>query len=292
MFNFAVLTHNRAESLQANLKSILALKFPAGADFKIFIFDNGSSPAHCESFQHSSLFYHPKIVYQHSPQNTYMRGKCHLEDMVSEVWQDQPNCFLIHLDDDVQLTESWLLHAWNILQDNQLDACGSVAEVYGETCFVGQPTLDLVNEEVEGEPVRVWDSHWQSLPESRAAYTRVEFAGHLALLVRMEAAAQVRHDPRLLVGGEDIDYSLALRKAGFAIGIAHRAKVVHRGLDERDAAGFRTFDKVLSSWRCFYDKWGFVRRSACFEAGVTSQDWLRLVTHRQSPVSFGRPATI
>jgi hypothetical protein len=45
MFYFAVLTYNRAESLQALLKSILDLKLPAGADFKIFIFDNASAGA-------------------------------------------------------------------------------------------------------------------------------------------------------------------------------------------------------------------------------------------------------
>ena len=281
MFYFAVLTYNRANSLQAHVKSILDLKFPAGADFKIFIFDNASAPAHRERFQRSSFFHHPKIVYTYSPVNTYMRGKCHLEDMVSEDWKDQQNCFLVHLDDDVQLTESWLLNAWTVLQNNGLDACGSVVELNGKTFFMGQQSLDLIDENVEGMPVLVWDWHWQSVPES-VAYSRVEFAGHMALLVRMEAAARVRHDPRMLAGGDDIDYSLALRKAGFSIGIAHRAKMVHRGLHEQDAEGFRTFDRVLSSWRCFYNKWGFVRRSACFEARVTSQEWLRLVIQPQA----------
>jgi GT2 family glycosyltransferase len=154
-------------------------------------------------------------------------------------------------------------------------------ELNGDTFFMGQPSLDLIDENVEGMPVRVWDWHWQSVPES-VAYSRVEFAGHMALLVRMEAAARVRHDPRMLAGGDDIDYSLALRKAGFSMGIAHRAKMVHRSLNEQDAEGFRTFDRVLSSWRCFYNKWGFVRRGACFEAGVTSQEWLRLVIQPQA----------
>lgn len=84
-----------------------------------------------------------------------MRGKCHLEDMVSEDWKDQQNCFLIHLDDDVQLTESWLLNAWTVLQDNQIDACGSIVELNGEMFFMGQQSLDLIDENVEGMPVRV-----------------------------------------------------------------------------------------------------------------------------------------
>jgi GT2 family glycosyltransferase len=118
---------------------------------------------------------------------------------------------------------------------------------------------------------------------SDESYSCVAFAGHRALIVRMEAAARVRHDPEMLIGGEDLDYSLALREAGYVLGIAHHAQIIHRGMDEADAEGFRTFDKVLRSWRWFYRKWGFVRRDACEEAGLSSEAWLSLFSHADSP---------
>lgn len=276
MFYFAVLTHNRSASLLALLESIFRQRFPPGDRFKIFVFDNASAPEHRRRFEQSAFYGDRRVVYTYSPENTYMRGKCHLEEAARAGWGGGEDCYLVHLDDDVRLTDSWLPNALDTLRAQRLDACGSVEDRRGVKVYSGQTALRMSDEVVDGRAVRVWDWLWEPVV-SEARYSPVEFAGHRALMVRMEAADRVRHDPEMLIGGEDVDYSLALRRAGYSIGIAHDAQIIHRGMGEADAEGFRTFDKVLSSWRWFYRKWGFVRRDACEEAGLSGEEWLRLV---------------
>jgi GT2 family glycosyltransferase len=279
-FYFSILTHNRALSLLVLLESIYRLDFPPHSDFQIFILDNASSLQHVEVLRQSIFFNEKKVTYRRYTWNTFMSGKFYLENMVLNSCKDQKDCFLIHLDDDVQLTKSWLLSAWSTLQEQRWDASGSVERWQGRLVFSGQRSLHFAEEQVAGRPVKVWDWRWDPVPMS-LPFSRVEFAGHRALLVRMEVVARVRHDPRMLIGGEDIDYSLALRNASYSIGITHSALITHRGLEEKDAAGFRTFENILSSWRWFYRKWGFVRRNACSEAGVSVTEWLRLVSQEQ-----------
>lgn len=276
MVYFAVLTHNRPHSVIALLSSIFKLTIPPKEDFKVLILDNGSSIESREIIEKSSVVRDPRITYWYSPQNVFMEGKCHLEARVLAEACGTAG-FIAHLDDDVQLAESWLLNTWNVVQVRGLDACGSVEESNGRMVFSGQKSLVISEEIIGGRVVKVWDWQSQMVPQS-GEYSLVQFAGHRALLVRLEAARLVKHDARLLIGGEDVDYSQALLKAGFSIGIAHQARILHRALGEYDAANFRTRDKVLSSWRYFYQKWGFVRRNACTEVGLREEEWLKLVT--------------
>jgi GT2 family glycosyltransferase len=276
-FHFAVLTHNRSRSLIALLESIRDLHRPAGARFDVTVFDNASDDEHVRRVTASGLIDGLGASYVYSRENVFMSAKWHLETAILERWSGERDVYLIHVDDDVQFRRPWLVNAWSALRRERYDACGSVEMWAGRLVFSGQTTLHVTTEHVDGRPVKTWEWQWQSAPED-ARSSPVEFAGHRALMVRMEAAALVRHDPGLLIGGEDVDYSLALRQAGYAIGIAHDARIEHRALGEVDAPGFRTYDKVLESWRRFYGKWGFVRRNANNEAGVSVEEWLRLVS--------------
>jgi GT2 family glycosyltransferase len=277
IFYFAILTHNRPDGLLALAQSIARLQLPPSSRCRLVVLDNGSDPEHSERLSRAPLLAELGASYVRSPVNTFMAGKWHLEELVLREWGGEPEAFLVHLDDDVQLEESWLVQAWSALEERGWDASGSVECWQGELVFSGQPRLWLSQEEVDGRTVGVWDWRWETVPDTPRRSV-VAFAGHRALLVRMEAASRVRHDPSLLIGGEDLDYSLALRRAAFTIGIAHDARIQHRGLGEQDAPGFRTYDKVLASWRRFYRKWGFVRRNANREANLPPQEWLRRVS--------------
>ena len=277
LFYFAILTHNRSLSLIALLDSIYQLEFPPRANYRIFVWDNSSDQEHHQQFSKSIFFNKKNLYYFRSVENVFMRGKYELEKLILKECDDQEECFLIHLDDDVQLTRTWLMNAFFALQNLGWDACGSVENWLGRLVFSGQTKLDIVEQLVDARIIRVWDWHWEPVPRE-LNQSSVEFAGHRALMVRMEIVQYVQHDPNLLIGGEDLDYSLTLRQAGYRIGIDHNALIYHRLLGEKDAKGFRTYDKVLHSWRRFYRKWGIVRRNASLEAGVSEEKWLRLVT--------------
>ncbi|HKH47085.1 MAG TPA: glycosyltransferase [Thermoanaerobaculia bacterium] len=274
---FLILTHDRSESLLALLRSIDSLERPPGARFRILVWDNASAAEHVAALRSSPFFDRPEVRLLRSEENTFLRGKRLLEDALFAAggWSEED--FVAHLDDDVQLSPGWLLCALRSLAGEGWIASGSVEERRGQVVYSGQARLHLREEPVDGRTVRVWDHCEQPVPDL-AGCSRVQFAGHRGLLVRSGAAARVRHDPELLIGGEDLDYSLALQQAGGAIGIAHAARIVHRGLGEGDAPGFRTREKVLSSWRHFYRKWGLLRRNACREAGLSEDEWLRHVT--------------
>jgi len=280
-FYCSILTHDRSSSLLALLASIYGVELPRGARVKIFIWDNASTQEHYERVRLHPYCKDKNVCYLRSLENSFMCGKRHLEEAILNDWHAERNCFVIHLDDDVQLSQAWLVSAWSALVDRGWDASGSVEMWKGRRIYSGQKELDIIEQDIDGRRVKVWNWLREPVPTSEERWN-VQFAGHRALLVRMEAVSRVRHDRELLIGGEDLDYSLTLRRAGCSIGIAHGSLICHRGLGEKDAEGFRTYDKVLSSWRRFYRKWGFVRRDACSEAGLPELDWLRAVSRPES----------
>ncbi len=270
---FAVLTHNRPRSLLALLRSIDEQERPTGCDHRIVILDNASIEENRQEFLASAHSGARHIVYRFSPQNLYMVGKYALEDMVLAE-ADPARDFYVHVDDDVVLEPGWLIAALQGTMAHGFDACGSVEMRQGEMMLSGQSEVRLRTLLAGGKSMRVWDWRWE--PAGEAAVKEVAFAGHRALLIRMACVQRVRHSQELLIGGEDLDYSLALRKAGYRMGIVRSAAIQHRARAEQEIPGFRTRERVTASWRHFYRKWGFVRLDACSEAGLSPHEWLRI----------------
>ncbi len=273
---FAILTYNRSKSLLQLLETIFKQSLPPGGRFQVVIWDNCSDETHVQAFRNSRFGEVDHVRYIIGKENAFMVGKRHLEDAVLDLGPDPKNDYLVHLDDDVQLSESWLSHVFRCMEQLRLDACGSVETWKGQLIYSGQTHLHTTAKTGDLYPLKVWKWQWQEVPANASvAGAEVAFAGHRALLVKMAVAVQVKHDPQMLIGGEDLDYSLALKAAGFRIGIAHQALIYHRLLKEEDAHNFRSPDKILHSWKHFHQKWGFVRNNVDRELQIVREAWLK-----------------
>jgi GT2 family glycosyltransferase len=217
----------------------------------------------------------PELGYFVSDRNWKMKGRRLLEDVCFDGADAGVNGFIVHLDDDVVLRPGWLPAALAAARDFGWGAVGSIEDHRGRIVYSGQTRLALRRVAVDATALTVWEWEWQS-PPSLSGTVEAEFAGHRALLVEAGLAARARHDPAYLIGGEDLDYSLALRRAGARLGLSHEARIAHRHAGEEDAPQFRTREDVVTSWLHFFRKWRFVRLGAAREAGMEEADWLRL----------------
>lgn len=262
---YAILTHNRSRSL-AQLMQSIAAQAECGSS-SVTIFDNGSGPAHAQAVAALANAYGATVV--RSAINLQMAGRRALEDHILD--QRTAGDVLVHLDDDVVLHEGWLRAALCTLADEGTAACGSVEDRDGDLMISGQRTIA----HARVSQVDVWQWTWHE-PDARHSHIPVDFAGHRALAVLTSVAASVRHDPVLIAGGDDIDYSLAIRQHGGSLAVAREAVITHRSLGE-PAASPRTQRDILTSWRHFYAKWGFVRDTAAGEAGMALESFVAAV---------------
>jgi GT2 family glycosyltransferase len=268
--HYAILTYNRKQSLAALLESIVAQAY--GCAYAITILDNGSTAEHAGAVHSLASRYGAALV--RSEVNLRMAGRRLLEDRIFEVGTDAD--VLVHLDDDVVLGEDWLGAVLDVLATGSFAACGSIEDRDGDLMISGQRTIEIDSYATPRGPADVWRWRWHS-PEPGEPAIPVEFAGHRALAVRIETARDVRHDPDLIAGGDDVAYSLALRRSARRLAVARQAVIVHRSLGERGASGFRSPDAVIESWRCFHQEWGFVRDTAAHEVGLTLDGFLEAV---------------
>jgi hypothetical protein len=59
--------------------------------------------------------------------------------------------------------------------------------------------------------------------------------------------------------------------------VSSGAVIRHRTLGEPDVVGFRVAGNVIPSWRHFYRRWGFFRRGAAAEAGMSLDDFVTAI---------------
>jgi len=273
---YAILTYNRSESLLNLLQSIEEQILPSDTTVRIIIWDNASSKEHRQRFLNSEFHRKNQINYLYNEFNSFMVGKLHLEKYILANYELSEEDFIAHLDDDVQLEKHWTFYTLNTCLSNNWAACGSVENWKGVLIYSGQSTLQFEDIQLQNKTIRVWNWKWENVIDHQEE-KEVVFAGHRALLVHMSAISNVQHDPYLLIGGEDLDFSLALRKRGYRIGIHPKALIYHRLLGEKDANGFRTNTKILPSWKHFHKKWGFVRKNVFSELKITLDEWLDMV---------------
>jgi GT2 family glycosyltransferase len=285
---FAILTHNRPDSLLRLLQSIDEQKLPDGCRKQIVIWDNASSDANRQQVLAAAGSRESDLQYVYSPRNLFMVAKYELERLVLSRCDDSSD-FCAHLDDDVTLEPGWVAAALDAIDRHGFDVCGSVEPYNGTLVVSGQSEILLRDVTIDQMPIRCWDWRWEPVGDREVC--EVVFAGHRALLARMCCVRKVQHSENLLIGGEDLDYSLALRKAGFRLCISRYAEIRHRPGGETEITGFRTSQRVLESWQHFYKKWGFVRMNACREIGMSTQDWIRLFSEEQHAAAANVPET-
>ncbi|WP_369199226.1 glycosyltransferase family 2 protein [Streptomyces sp. PU-14G] len=274
--HFLVLAYERPEGLKSLLASIRAQRADAPAA-DITVLDNASRAETGTVLKRTCQEYGAR--YLRSEKNVFMRGKRVLEDHVFD--EGPVPDVAVHLDDDVVLSEDWQEEVTAVLRAGRYAACGSVEPWEGELVYSGQRELRFTEQHMAGRPRQIWDWEWQRVG-SISGTVPVEFAGHRAMAVLGEVATKLRHDDTYRIGGEDLDYSLELRKlGGHEIAIATGAVIQHRAHGEVDAPGFRTPENVISSWRHFYAKWSFLRANACGEAGMSLEDFVAAVTAPQ-----------
>lgn len=283
---FAILTHNRPASLLRLLQSIDGQKLPDGCQKQIVIWDNASSDENRQRVLASDWPTRPDVQYVYSPRNLFMIAKYELDRLVLSRCGDDGD-FCAHLDDDVMLEPEWLSAALDAIGSHGFDACGSVEPHNGILVVSGQSELMLRDVMAGQTPVRVWDWRWEPVGEREVS--EVVFAGHRALLARMSCVQEVQHSQHIQIGGEDLDYSLSLKKAGFRICVSRHAEIRHRASNEGEITGFRSAQRVIDSWQHFYKKWGFVRTNACDEIAMSTEDWIRLFSGDQPTASAGIP---
>jgi hypothetical protein len=276
---YLILTYQRPEGLAGLLDSIAAQALPEGAKSRMIIWDNDPASRGDRSLEsrHRGA---AELRYIVARKNHKLEARRLLEDVAFEGCgpDDTPSDdVVVHLDDDVVLEPGWLIAAVEASRRRNWGAVGSVESYEGRLVYSGQTRLNLADMTIDGRPIKVWRWEWQDVPAQVGEVAAV-FAGHRALLVNAGLAARARHDPCYRIGGEDLDYSLTLTKAGGQIGLSPLARIVHRGHGEEDAFQFRSRDDVVSSWRHFYRKWGFVRLNAATEAGMDENSWLRVVS--------------
>jgi hypothetical protein len=273
--HFLVLAYERPKGLTSLLASIRAQHGFSGS-VDITVLDNASRPHVSALLEAACLTYEARYV-RHT-ENAFMRGKRLLEDLVLD--EGPVPDVVVHLDDDVILEPGWLTETTAVLRGGRHAACGSVEHWQGELVYSGQTELRFTEmPRPSGGQLRCWEWEWQRVGTT-TGIVPVEFAGHRAMAVLGEVASAVRHDEVYRIGGEDLDYSLELRRdlGSDALAIATSALIQHRANGEEDAPGFRTPDNVISSWQHFYAKWGFLRTNACTEAGMTLDQFVTAVT--------------
>lgn len=263
---YLVLTYKRPESLTALLNSLSRQALPEHARPHVFIWDNDPQAGPLTALWQSHLSGPWRVQTRTATENLKMRAKRSLEDWCFASIENPD--LIVHLDDDVVLSDGWTRACLEAL-DQGYDACGSVEYVQAQLVCSGQTRLDFA---AHPSGVRMWTWRWEPV----SAHFQVEpasFAGHRAIMVRGSLARKALHDPEIRIGGEDLDYSLGLAAVGGKISISKDALIDHRSLGESDAPGFRSTEDVLTSWRRFFNKWGFVRLNAAGEAGMSVDAW-------------------
>jgi hypothetical protein len=270
--HFSVMTHDRSTSLAVMLESIEIQRSTASVE--ITILDNASHSRHAVAVEQITRRHGARLI--RSDRNLFIAGKRMLED---EIFASVKPDVLVRVDDDVVLAEGWLDAVLSTLNAGA-GACGSVEDHDGDLAISGQRRFHLTSEMVCQRPVMVWDWQWDD-PDLGVSSEVVELAGQRALAVDGRAAFETRHDPVFLIGGEDADYSLRLRAAGHELRVASGAMIKHRTMSEGDVPGCRVADNVIPSWQHFHRRWGFIRRSAAAEAGMSFEQFVDAVVGGQ-----------
>ena len=227
---FLILTYRRPESLLRLINSVLSQSTEYRFSFRFLIWDNDGNGESYRRFARSPYGKDPRFSYLFSPNNLKMAGKRALEDYLFDVIKPNYSDWIVHLDDDVQLSECWLRFAYESASQRGWQASGSTEYWQGVLIYSGQTMVHRVSSS-PGGPQDLWIWHFEPVLEGSGPVP-VQFAGHRAMLIRADTAHSVRHDPEMRIGGEDLDYSLSLRAAGAVIGIDPRAIILHRNNGE------------------------------------------------------------
>lgn len=191
-----VLSHNRRAQLAATLESLCALQ--RSAAFELIVVDNASTDGTCDDLARFQQRY-PDLIVLLMDQNLGVAGGRNLG------WSRAARAFILNLDDDTHV---------------DLDGIVAMRKAMLDCAAVGIVTPRVV-EAATGE-----------LHNSYAGKVRepANFAG-ACHLVRREAWKRIGGlDPECSFGGEEIDYAIRARAAGYSTVCVSEATALHFGV--------------------------------------------------------------
>ena len=194
--SIVVLSHNRREELQHNLESLCALRTLTG--FELIVVDNASTDGSRDDLRELQR-QHPEIVIILSDVNGGVAGGRNLG------WAAATRAFILNLDDDTRI---------------ELDAIQALYDM-----AAGSPAIGIVTP-------RVIHAGTGECQNDYAGKVREPANFHGAChLVRKEAWQRIGElDPACRFGGEELDFAIRARAAGYSTVCLAEVTVRHNSL--------------------------------------------------------------
>jgi hypothetical protein len=211
----AILNYNGERFLPHSLFSFKKLKY---SNYKIYLIDNGSNDSSLDYVQK----FHPEVEIIAFPKNLGFSKAYNLA--INRIEEE----FVVFLNNDVKVTEDWLLEMVKpMLLNRKIAACGckiismrnpkEVLHAGGKITLIGSGMdLGYLSEDVEEEP---------DIP-----YSLVGFACGAALLVRKSAFLNVGgFDSTYFAYHEDVDLCWRFWLNGYLVVYTSRSRIYHYG---------------------------------------------------------------
>lgn len=217
-----IVTYNRWQDTRECLASLFAA---SGPPIHVIVLDNGSTDETLESLP----LEFPGVELIHNPSNLgYAEGNnvglCRVIAQGAE--------FAMILNNDVVVAADWLEALSAALRADPQAAMAGPLVLYAD-----EPTLI---QSAGGVLPNDWHSYHRGANESDAhqyvASERVDWLTGCAILVRCDALKRIGLlDPAFFMYGEDVDWGVRARRAGYHVLFAPEARVWHKGV-QRDYA--------------------------------------------------------
>jgi GT2 family glycosyltransferase len=209
-----VLSHNRRNELLRNLESLCLLQRQAA--FELIVVDNVSTDGTRDELVRLQQQY-PDLIVLFASENLGVAGGRNLG------WSHTTRAFILNLDDDIHI-------------DN--DSIVAMRKVMLDCAAVGIVTPEVI-EAATGEPHNRCGGRMREL---------ANFAG-ACHLVRKEVWERVGSlDPGCSFGGEEIDYSIRARAAGYSTVCLSEARALHFGVKRSAAIARRRQEQWLYNY--------------------------------------------
>ncbi len=242
-----VLSYNRREELRQNLEALCALR--ERMRFELIVIDNASTDGTREDLRHLHLE-NPGVVILQSECNLGVAGGRNLG------WAAATRPFILNLDDDTRI---------------DLDAMLSLHRAAAASEEIGVVTPKVVHAET---------GHCQNGDYAGKVREPANFHG-ACHLVRAAAWRSVGPlDPGCRFGGEELDYAIRLRAAGYSTVCVGEVTVRHNSLTRGDSVDrWRREQWVYNYSRVLFKHFPVSRAITCAVRGLVSHLMTGMAVH-------------
>jgi len=242
-----VLSYNRREELRQNLETLCALR--ERTSFELIVVDNASTDGTREDLHHLRLEA-PGVVVLQSESNLGVAGGRNLG------WAAATRPFILSLDDDTRI---------------DLDAMLSLYRAATASAAIGVVTPKVVHAET---------GHCQNGDYAGKLREPANFHGACHLV----RAAAWRHigplDPGCRFGGEELDYAIRLRAAGYSTVCLGEVAVRHNSLTRGDSVDrWRRKQWIYNYSRVLFKHFPATRALTCSGRGLLSHLMTGMAAH-------------